>query len=186
MDQLPSLPIGRQYFASVRKPNTIYVDKTEYIFRLCSDDGYYFLSRPRRFGKSLTLDTIHELFNGNRELFKGLWIEDKWDWSTTYPVLHISFARLAYKEVGLEEAIRHELGNLAKPLGLIYSKNSIAIQFEELIKCLHQKHGGVVVLIDEYDKPIYCQKQSKSAKNLLFCTERCRAISAIFVHHGRF
>ncbi|MFN9681258.1 MAG: AAA family ATPase, partial [Bacteroidota bacterium] len=74
MDQLPNLPVGRQYFASVRKDNAIYVDKTEIIYNLCSPaDSNYFLSRPRRFGKSLTLDTSNELFSGNKALFKGLW-----------------------------------------------------------------------------------------------------------------
>ena len=82
MEKLRNLPIGRQYFASVRKDNAIYIDKTRYIYDLCSPaDSNYFLSRPRRFGKSLTLDTIAELFSGNKTLFEGLWIADKWDWS---------------------------------------------------------------------------------------------------------
>jgi Predicted AAA-ATPase len=76
MEKLPNLPVGQQYFKSIRKGKAVYVDKTEYIYNLCEPiDKYYFLSRPRRFGKSLTLDTIHELFKGNRPLFEGLWID---------------------------------------------------------------------------------------------------------------
>jgi hypothetical protein len=78
MEKLPNLPIGQQYFKSIIKGNAIYVDKTEYLYDLCHPiDKGYFLSRPRRFGKSLTLDTINELFSGNRALFEGLWIADK-------------------------------------------------------------------------------------------------------------
>jgi Predicted AAA-ATPase len=91
MDRLPSLPIGLQYFAEIRKSDCVYVDKTEYIYELCRPPSRpYFLSRPRRFGKSLTLDTIAELFLGNKALFEGLWIADKWDWTQTNPVIRLS------------------------------------------------------------------------------------------------
>lgn len=79
MKRLPNLPIGQQYFKSIRHDNGVYVDKTAYIYQLCKPlDKGYFLSRPRRFGKSLTLDTIAELFSGNRPLFEGLWIQINW------------------------------------------------------------------------------------------------------------
>ncbi|MEO0042749.1 MAG: hypothetical protein RL329_2197, partial [Bacteroidota bacterium] len=82
MKPLPVLPVGRQYFNAIRKGKMIYVDKTNYIYNLCrAEDSNYFLSRPRRFGKSLTIDTIAELFKGNKALFEGLWIADQWDWS---------------------------------------------------------------------------------------------------------
>ncbi len=156
MDKLPYLPIGRQYFASVRTPNTIYVDKTEYVFKLCQPlNGYYFLSRPRRFGKSLTLDTIHELFNGHRELFKGLWIEDNWDWSQTHPVIRLSLDAIGHKEDGLTPALRSALQDIAKQFGVQLSKKSPGPMFAELIAALVEKTGKrVVILIDEYDKPI--------------------------------
>ena len=155
MDQLPYLPIGQQYFAKVRRPNAIYVDKTEYIFRLCSDEGYYFLSRPRRFGKSLTLDTIHELFNGHRELFRGLWIEDKWDWTQTHPVIRLSLDAIGYKEDGLIPSLRSALRDIARQFGVQLSKKSPGSLLAELIKALVEKTGKqVVILIDEYDKPI--------------------------------
>ena len=103
------LPIGRQTLKGLIENNCIYVDKTEHVYRLVTEGGYYFLSRPRRFGKSLLISTIKELFEGNRILFDGLWIDDKWDWSKTSPVIHISFAKADYQGVGLEKAINEEL-----------------------------------------------------------------------------
>ncbi len=155
MDSLPILPIGKQYFASVRKGNTVYVDKTEYIFRLCEPENVnYFLSRPRRFGKSLTLDTMHELFSGNRALFEGLWIADKWDWSQTFPVIRLSFDAVKHG-LGLEDAINDALHGIAKTYEIELSKTDPGSLFKELIEALVEKTGKqVVILIDEYDKPI--------------------------------
>ena len=84
------LPIGIQNFESLRKDGYLYVDKTEHVYRLVSEGRYYFLSRPRRFGKSLLISTIKALFQGKRELFKGLAIDQKedWDWAV-HPVLHL-------------------------------------------------------------------------------------------------
>ena len=80
MKKLKLLPLGVQTFLKIRSNDYVYVDKTEHIYRLAENEGVYFLSRPRRFGKSLTVSTLRELFEGNRLLFKDLWIEDKWDW----------------------------------------------------------------------------------------------------------
>ena len=134
MDQLPNLPVGQQYFKSVINGNAIYVDKTEYIYQICKPiDKGYFLSRPRRFGKSLTLDTIHELFTGNRALFKGLWIEDKWDWTDTYPVIRMSFDAIGH-EGGLAEALVEAINDIGKKFkvtlhkkcpGTIFATNQI-------------------------------------------------------------
>ena len=99
--QMKNLPIGEQNFQKLRSEQKIYVDKTEIIHRLVTTSNYYFLSRPRRFGKSLTLATIEELFKGNRHLFKGLWVEERWDWSKTNPVVHIPFNSIGYREIGL-------------------------------------------------------------------------------------
>ena len=85
------LPIGIQTFREIREENYYYVDKTGLIQQLIESGKHYFLSRPRRFGKSLLLDTIKELFEGNQPLFQGLAIHDPWDWSVKYPVLRISF-----------------------------------------------------------------------------------------------
>ena len=79
------LPIGIQSFRKLREGNWLYVDKTEIIYRLTNYSNYFFLSRPRRFGKSLTLSTLKELFTGQKELFDGLWVQDHWDWTKQHP-----------------------------------------------------------------------------------------------------
>ena len=150
---LRKYPIGIQSFRKIRNGGYIYIDKTEIIHRLVQSGQYYFLSRPRRFGKSLLVSTIEELFSGNQELFDGLWIHDRWDWSKTNPVIHISFAALSYKEVGLSEAINSELKGIADQLGIELLGDNIKARFRELIEKASLK-SQVVILIDEYDKPI--------------------------------
>ncbi|MCS6967661.1 MAG: AAA family ATPase, partial [Bernardetiaceae bacterium] len=85
-------PLGIQHFSELRGGGYVYVDKTAQIYSLIEQGKYYFLSRPRRFGKSLLLSTLGELFSGNQPLFSGLWIENRWDWSKKYPVILFSFA----------------------------------------------------------------------------------------------
>jgi hypothetical protein len=89
---MKKLPIGIQSFEEIRKENYYYVDKTHFVEKLASEGKYYFLSRPRRFGKSLFLDTLRQAFLGKKELFKGLYLETHWDWSKKYPVIYIDFA----------------------------------------------------------------------------------------------
>jgi hypothetical protein len=98
MAQLAKLPIGIQTFSKIREGNYTYVDKTPLIHRLVTEGSYYFLSRPRRFGKSLLVSTLQDLFEGRRELFTGLDIEDKWDWETPCPVIKISFAIIGHPQ----------------------------------------------------------------------------------------
>ena len=149
------LSTGRQSFRDLREANCIYVDKTSIVYDIVTQGKMYFLSRPRRFGKSLILSTLAELFKGSQELFKGLWIEDKWDWTKKHPVLSITFNLVDYEELGLDEAIRqtllefYERHDLAVPIN-----KGIKRLFADLIKKLHDKHGKVVILIDEYDKPL--------------------------------
>jgi hypothetical protein len=88
---LKKLPIGIQTFSKIREENYIYIDKTKEALELIENYTYSFLSRPRRFGKSLFLDTLHNIFEGKKEYFKDLYIYDKWDWETTYPVIKISW-----------------------------------------------------------------------------------------------
>jgi len=147
------LPIGIQSFREIRENNFLYVDKTASIFRLVTEGKYYFLSRPRRFGKSLTLSTIKEIFQGQKELFDGLWIQDHWDWTKQHPVIHISFSSIGYKELGLEKAIELELKKIAKKTNIKLQENGISQLFEELIEKL-APNNKVVLIIDEYDKPI--------------------------------
>ena len=91
------LPIGIQTFRKIREEDCYYVDKTAYIRRLLDEGTHYFLSRPRRFGKSLFLDTLKEMFEGNEPLFEGLYIRDRWDWSIHYPVLRLDFSSGTYQ-----------------------------------------------------------------------------------------
>ncbi|MEZ4713436.1 MAG: AAA family ATPase [Caldilineaceae bacterium] len=92
---LQKLPIGIQTFAKIRTEDYLYVDKTEQIYRLLTSGKFFFLSRLRRFGKSLTLSTIASIYRGERELFEGLWIAEQWDWQKVHPVLHFSFSGMA-------------------------------------------------------------------------------------------
>jgi hypothetical protein len=152
------LPIGISDFKKLREGGYIYVDKTEYIYRMIKEGGgYYFLSRPRRFGKSLLLSTIEYLFKGEGELYRGLYIEDKWNWEETNPVVRIDFAKDIKKKEDLKEKIYQELrknymwNNFKMPKEI----RDESILLEELIMRISEREKKqVVVLVDEYDKPI--------------------------------
>ena len=149
------LPLSRQSFRDLRQDNCIYVDKTQHIYNLCMQGKMYFLSRPRRFGKSVLISTLHELFLGSKELFDNTWIADKWDWTQKNPVIHISFLIVSYEKQGLEAGLKAYLLGLYKQHKIRPIKDdNIKTLFFELIKKLHDKHGKVVILIDEYDKAI--------------------------------
>ena len=148
------LPIGLQDFRILRTDNNVYVDKTEHIYRLLTQGSHYFLSRPRRFGKSLLLSTLKAIFQGEKDLFEGLWIENRWDWSQTSPVIHLSFGTAAYKEIGLLKYINSLIDTQADEHGIALSREGFVLRFQELLKKLMAQKGKVVVLIDEYDKPI--------------------------------
>ena len=146
------LPIGIQTFRTIREENCYYVDKTDYMARLVAEGKHYFLSRPRRFGKSLFLDTLKELFAGNEPLFEGLAIYPQWDWSVRHPVLRLSFGSGHFKEPGnLHKEAMAQLGTIEKVDGC----DTAPAYFRHLLRTLHQQTGQpVAVLIDEYDKPI--------------------------------
>ncbi|WP_353484163.1 AAA family ATPase [Haliscomenobacter sp.] len=103
------LPLGIQDFRKIIENDFKYIDKTEYVYKMTANPGAYFLSRPRRFGKSITVALLHELYSGSKELFKGLWIEDKWDWSRKHPVIRISFTSIGFVESGLALAMNDML-----------------------------------------------------------------------------
>lgn len=155
--QLKKLPIGIQTFSDIRKDDYVYVDKTDIAFNLIDSYRYAFLSRPRRFGKSLFLDTLKNIFEGNKELFKGLAIEHKWNWDVSYPVIHINFAngKVENRE-NLDNAILRTLEENQKRLEInCKHKESVSGCFRELIIKSHEKYNQkVVILVDEYDKPI--------------------------------
>jgi len=148
-----NLPLGFQDFGKIIEGNFKYIDKTEYIYKIASKAGVYFLSRPRRFGKSLTLSTLHELYSGRQELFKGLWIEDKWDWKRKHPVLRISFTSIGFVQNGLEKALDYQLNLLIRENNLPAIEGNISNKFAYLITEM-SRTNKVVVLIDEYDAPI--------------------------------
>ncbi|MDD2711517.1 MAG: ATP-binding protein [Simplicispira sp.] len=151
------LPIGIQTFSEIRQDGCYYVDKTPHILRLIDEGKYYFLSRPRRFGKSLLIDTIAELFEGNAALFTGLHAEQHWDWSTASPVVRISFTDgVLHSRAALDTRIlillqeNYARQGLALPQG-----QDVSGLFAHLLRQLHADTGQrVVVLVDEYDKPI--------------------------------
>ena len=149
-------PIGQQDFPGIISEGKVYVDKTMHAHRLISTNKFYLLSRPRRFGKSLFISTLESVFLGKKELFKGLYIYDRWGFEE-YPVLRISFSNIGYRTMGLQTAISKELFAIATNYDVVIQANpkDIANVFKELIKKLHLKYDkGVVILIDEYDKPL--------------------------------
>ncbi|WP_022654631.1 AAA family ATPase, partial [Aquaspirillum serpens] len=151
------LPIGIQTFSKIREDNHYYIDKTPMAYQLAMQGSHYFLSRPRRFGKSLFLDTLAELWAGNEALFQGLWIHDKWDWSRSYPVIRISFGGgvMMNVETQLPNKIAEQMRINAERLGLEVERGEAETYFANLIRAAEAKTGQkVVVLIDEYDKPI--------------------------------
>ena len=158
------LPLGLQDFRKIIENGFKYIDKTKYILQLCQNPGAFFLSRPRRFGKSINLAILQELYSGSRELFKGLWIEDKWDWSVKHPVIRLSFTSIGFQSIGLKEALEQELLQLAKHHQVQLSTAGIGGRFKELITKLGSDQK-VVILIDEYDAPIvnYLGKEIETA-----------------------
>jgi len=150
------LPIGIQSLSNIRSDNYVYIDKTKEALELIENGKYYFLSRPRRFGKSLFLDTLSSIFESKQELFKDLYIYDKYDWAKTYPVIKIDFGNQKAKtEEELKTFILHRLSDIAKRYGVELKRDIYYEAFKELITKLKEKtNSQVVVLVDEYDKPI--------------------------------
>ena len=153
---LKNLPLGISTLSFLLESNCIYVDKTEYAFNLINTPGRFFLSRPRRFGKSLFVDTLKEIFEGNQKLFEGLYIYDKWDWTKKYPVIKLDFAAGGGKsQEELDIRILDMLEENGERLGVQFDSQDLAGKFRKLISRAAAKYGQrVVVLVDEYDKPI--------------------------------
>lgn len=149
-------PLGLQTFSEIRERNMLYIDKTEYVYRIASSGKYFFLSRPRRFGKSLLVSTFKSYFEGKKELFKGLAIEKQEKEWTDYPVLHFDMS--GGKHMDKEQLNRYLLYILElneKPYGVISDSIDPNIRLSNLINTIYQQTGKqVVVLIDEYDAPL--------------------------------
>ena len=151
------LPIGIQSFRDLRESDCYYVDKTPLIAQLIDEGKHYFLSRPRRFGKSLLLDTIKELFLCSEELFQGLDIHDQWNWDEPNPVLRLSFGAKYNEPEDLARNILSQLARVERDMDVKPFPEDLtgADRLHSLLSTLHRKTGRqVVVLVDEYDKPI--------------------------------
>ncbi|WP_044411170.1 ATP-binding protein [Thiomicrospira microaerophila] len=156
---MKKLPIGIQTFAKIREDDFVYVDKTPLVYQMVQSAGAFFLSRPRRFGKSLLVDTLKELFEGNQAWFQGLYIEDKWDWAKTYPVVHLNFANgVIESRADLDQLIYNLLKDNQRRLNITcdqFSLHDPAGCLTRLIQAAADHYQQkVVVLVDEYDKPI--------------------------------
>ena len=151
---LKPLPVGIQTFRKLIEQGYLYVDKTREIYRLLTEGEVYFLSRPRRFGKSLLLSTLAEIFAGQRELFAGLWIEGSdYAWEE-HPVVRVDFSLFRVEDVeGLKQGLEERLDELAADHQVCLGQGDYQKRFRDLIRQLSARNR-VVVLVDEYDKPI--------------------------------
>ena len=150
------LPIGIQTFREIREEGCYYVDKTAYAHRLVEGGKHYFLSRPRRFGKSLLVDTLKELFEGNEPLFEGLDVHGRWDWSVRHPVVRLDFSAGDFSDPDyLHEDVLAQLAAIERRAGLDPGHARASIRFRQILEALHERTGQrVAVLVDEYDRPI--------------------------------
>ncbi len=149
-------PVGIQSFEKLIDTNSIYVDKTSQIYSLIQKEGInnYFLSRPRRFGKSLLISTFKAIFQGKKELFKGFYIYDKIDWQP-FPVIHLSMSDINFVGLGLEKALYLTIKKMAEDDEMTLAVEFAKSPLRELLELLYEKYQKkVVILIDEYDKPI--------------------------------
>ena len=149
-------PIGIQEFEKLRRDGYYYVDKTRLVYKLVSEGSYYFLSRPRRFGKSLLISTIQAYFEGKRELFKGLAIDSLADDWTPHPILHLDLNTQKYdRPESLENVLNDALDGWEKLYGSSPTEIGPAMRFNGIIRRAREKTGQrVVILVDEYDKPM--------------------------------
>lgn len=150
-------PVGQQSFKMLRERDCLYVDKTQYIEKLLDDGSqYYFLGRPRRFGKSLFLSTMKCFFRAERQLFKGLYADSMdWDWQP-HPVLHLDLNMESYRTPGsLEDVLRSNIELWEEEFEISPRTDNLSVRFSDVIRIAYEKTGkGVVILVDEYDKPL--------------------------------
>jgi hypothetical protein len=159
LDQLRDLPLDCQDFRELREQNLVYVDKTEPICKMVKKNKYYFLARPRRFGKSLLVSTLEALFRGeesDKKLFEGLYIYNHWDWNESYNVIRIDFTKIStLTPEKLEYSLALRLDEIAENNAITLTAKFASNKFSQLIEKFYKSnYKKVVVLIDEYDKPI--------------------------------
>ena len=169
---MKKLPVGIHTFSQIINDGYLYIDKTQEAYELINNYKYVFLSRPRRFGKSLFLTTLKEIFEGNKNLFKGLYIYDKYDF-VKYPVIRITWQGNFTSKDGFHTELCDVMAENERTLGFDFADNpSPTSRFNNLIKQAYEKYGKpVVILIDEYDKPILDNitdaKMRQYARNML-------------------
>lgn len=149
-------PIGIQSFDKIRREGYVYVDKTALMYKMVAEGSYYFLSRPRRFGKSLMVSTLDAFFSGKRELFSGLYVDNvDWDWQK-YPIMHLDLNTEKYDSPeALTNKLSLFLSNFEKAYGKNPDEKSLGTRFEGVIQRISEQTGKpVVILVDEYDKPL--------------------------------
>jgi len=153
---MKDLPLSIETFSTLRENDYLYVDKTEFIFSLAKTGKKYFLSRPRRFGKSLLISTIEELYSCNKELFKDLYIYDKWNWENPFPIIKIDFGTGQYSSaIQLKDSVNDILDDLSEQYAVELKRKTLTGRLNELIRKVSEKYGKkIVILIDEYDKAI--------------------------------
>ncbi|MCX8083467.1 MAG: AAA family ATPase, partial [Calditerrivibrio sp.] len=150
------LPIGQSNFEYIVKNNNLYVDKTSYIYNLITSTQFNFLSRPRRFGKSLLISTLEQVFKGNREIFNGLWIaKSDYDWNE-YSIIRLDMNSVdADSPETLKRSLSIFMDTTAREYGIDLQIDLLKMKFEEMVVKIYNKtKRSIVVLIDEYDKPI--------------------------------
>lgn len=153
--QLKKLPVGLSSFVKLREQNCVYIDKTRFIYDLVTTGDYYFLSRPRRFGKSLLVSTLHELFKANRKLFDGLWIDSSdYQWRE-HPIIHVDFGSIAHGDTRVfEQDIIERLHEIAQDFDVKIARGTTIAKTVRVLVSTLAKMAPVVVLVDEYDKPV--------------------------------
>ena len=162
-------PIGIQNFEKIRKGGYLYIDKTALIYQLANTGSYYFLSRPRRFGKSLLLSTLEAYFQGKKELFEGLALEKLEKEWTEYPILHLDLNIARYASTSdLEDILNRNLVAWEKLYGADPAERSLPLRFAGIIDRAYHKTGQrAVILIDEYDKPLLQALHDEELQNQL-------------------
>ncbi len=179
-------PIGIQNFEDIRRGGYVYVDKTGLIYKLAATGKYYFLSRPRRFGKSLLVSTMEAYFQGKKELFEGLAVASlEKDW-VEYPVLHFDLSGASYTDMeALNDKIGRQLETLESRFGVVKKYKTFSVRFDNLIECAFNKTGRqVVILIDEYDKPVIDNLDRPELQDKM--REMLRGFYGVMKGHGGF
>ncbi len=179
------LPVSVSSFPIMTEENDIYVDKTEFVYNLIDAGRIYFLSRPRRFGKTLLVSILEEIFKGNKRPFKGYWIYERIQWKK-YPIIHLDFLGIDYENLGIERALIARLDEIAAQYHIALSGESCKSRFSNLIKKLSEKEKErVVILIDEYDKPIIDYVENENTNTADENRKKLKTFYSVLKHQDR-